>query len=106
MAFGIGTSQVAQVMASQCLLQNKPKKMRVNVNGVLPKGVSPKDVVLYIIAKLSANGGTGYFVEFAGNVFREMSMEGRMTVCNMSIEMGARGGMIAPDDTTFEYVRG
>ncbi|SMO40114.1 3-isopropylmalate dehydratase large subunit [Solitalea koreensis] len=105
-AFGIGTSQVAQVMASQCLLQNKPKKMRVNVNGVLAKGVSPKDVILYIIAKLSANGGTGYFVEFAGNVFREMSMEGRMTVCNMSIEMGARGGMIAPDETTFEYVRG
>ncbi|AFD09134.1 3-isopropylmalate dehydratase large subunit [Solitalea canadensis] len=105
-AFGIGTSQVAMVMASQCLLQAKPKKMRINVNGKLPKGTLPKDVVLYIIAKLSANGGTGYFVEFAGNVFREMSMEGRMTVCNMSIEMGARGGMIAPDDTTVEYVRG
>lgn len=105
-AFGIGTSQVAMVMASQCLLQAKPKRMRINVNGKLPKGTLPKDVVLYIIAKLSANGGTGYFVEFAGNVFREMSMEGRMTVCNMSIEMGARGGMIAPDDTTIEYVRG
>lgn len=105
-AFGIGTSQVAMVMASQCLLQAKPKRMRINVNGKLPKGTLPKDVVLYIIAKLSANGGTGYFIEFAGNVFREMSMEGRMTVCNMSIEMGARGGMIAPDDTTIEYVRG
>ncbi|MCO4293276.1 3-isopropylmalate dehydratase large subunit [Solitalea sp. MAHUQ-68] len=105
-AFGIGTSQVAMVMASQCLLQQKPKKMRINVNGQLKAGVLPKDVVLYIIAKLSANGGTGYFVEFAGNVFREMSMEGRMTVCNMSIEMGARGGMIAPDDITVEYVRG
>ncbi|UKJ08069.1 3-isopropylmalate dehydratase large subunit [Solitalea lacus] len=105
-AFGIGTSQVAMVMASQCLLQQKPKKMRINVNGKLAKGVLPKDVVLYIIAKLSANGGTGYFVEFAGNIFREMSMEGRMTVCNMSIEMGARGGMIAPDDITIDYVRG
>ncbi len=105
-AFGIGTSQVAQVFASQCLLLRKPKKMRVNVNGKLNKGVLPKDVILYIISKLGTNSGTGYFCEYAGNVFEEMSMEGRMTVCNMSIEMGARGGMIAPDETTFEYVNG
>ncbi|WP_299104335.1 3-isopropylmalate dehydratase large subunit [uncultured Tenacibaculum sp.] len=105
-AFGIGTSQVAQVFASQCLLIQKPKKLRVNVNGKLKKGVLPKDVILYIIAQLGTNSGTGYFCEYAGNVFEEMSMEGRMTVCNMSIEMGARGGMIAPDETTFEYVKG
>ncbi|HAO15270.1 MAG TPA: 3-isopropylmalate dehydratase large subunit [Tenacibaculum sp.] len=105
-AFGIGTSQVAQVFASQCLILEKPKSLRVNVNGKLKKGVLPKDVILYIIAKLGTNSGTGYFCEYAGNVFEEMSMEGRMTVCNMSIEMGARGGMIAPDETTFEYVRG
>ena len=104
-AFGIGTSQVAQVFASQCLLIQKPKKLRVNVNGKLKKGVLPKDVILYIIAKLGTNSGTGYFCEYAGNVFEEMSMEGRMTVCNMSIEMGARGGMIAPDETTFEYLK-
>lgn len=105
-AFGIGTSQVAQVFASQCLLLQKPKKLRVNVNGVLKIGVLPKDVILYIIAKLGTNSGTGYFCEYAGNVFEEMSMEGRMTVCNMSIEMGARGGMIAPDDTTYAYIKG
>ncbi len=105
-AFGIGTSQVAQVFASQCLLLEKPKSLRVNVNGKLAKGVLPKDVILYIISKLGTNSGTGYFCEYAGNVFEEMSMEGRMTVCNMSIEMGARGGMIAPDETTFEYVKG
>lgn len=105
-AFGIGTSQVAQVFASQCLLIQKPKSLRVNVNGKLKKGVLPKDVILYIISKLGTNSGTGYFCEYAGNVFEEMSMEGRMTVCNMSIEMGARGGMIAPDETTFEYVKG
>ena len=105
-AFGIGTSQVAQVFASQCLLLQKPKSLRVNVNGELAKGVLPKDVILYIIAKLGTNAGTGYFCEYAGNVFEEMSMEGRMTVCNMSIEMGARGGMIAPDQTTFDYVEG
>ena len=105
-AFGIGTSQVAQVFASQCLLLEKPKSLRVNVNGKLAKGVSPKDVILYIISKIGTNSGTGYFCEYAGNVFREMSMEGRMTVCNMSIEMGARGGMIAPDEVTFEYVKG
>lgn len=104
-AFGIGTSQVSQVFASQCLLVEKPKKLRVNVNGKLKKGVLPKDVILYIISKLGTNSGTGYFCEYAGNVFEEMSMEGRMTVCNMSIEMGARGGLIAPDETTFEYVK-
>ena len=105
-AFGIGTSQVAQVFASQCLLLTKPKSLRVTVNGKLKKGVLPKDVILYIISKLGTNSGTGYFCEYAGSVFEEMSMEGRMTVCNMSIEMGARGGMIAPDETTFEYVKG
>lgn len=105
-AFGIGTSQVAQVFASQCLLLNKPKSLRVNVNGKLAKNVSPKDVILYVISKIGTNSGTGYFCEYAGNVFREMSMEGRMTVCNMSIEMGARGGMIAPDETTFDYIKG
>lgn len=105
-AFGIGTSQVAQVFASQCLLLTKPKSLRVTVNGKLKNGVLPKDVILFIISKLGTNSGTGYFCEYAGNVFEEMSMEGRMTVCNMSIEMGARGGMIAPDETTFEYVKG
>jgi len=105
-AFGIGTSQVAQVFASQCLLMRKPKKLRVNVNGKLKKNVLPKDVILYIISKLGTNFGTGYFCEYAGNVFEEMSMEGRMTVCNMSIEMGARGGMIAPDEITFNYIKG
>ena len=105
-AFGIGTSQVAQVLASQCLLLNKPKKMRINVNGILNKNVTPKDVILYIISKLGTNGGTGFFVEYAGDVFEKMSMEGRMTVCNMSIEMGARGGIIAPDDVTYKYLEG
>ncbi|WP_292010027.1 3-isopropylmalate dehydratase large subunit [Chryseobacterium sp.] len=105
-AFGIGTSQVAQVFASQCLLLNKPKSMRITVNGKLNPNVQPKDVILYIISKIGTDAGTGYFCEYAGQVFEEMSMEGRMTVCNMSIEMGARGGMIAPDETTFEYVKG
>lgn len=105
-AFGIGTSQVAQVFASQCLLLNKPKSLRVTVNGKLKNGVLPKDVILYIISKIGTNSGTGYFCEYAGEVFENMSMEGRMTVCNMSIEMGARGGMIAPDQTTFDYVQG
>lgn len=105
-AFGIGTSQVAQVFASQCVLVAKPKSMRVTVSGVLHADVQPKDVILYIISKLGTDAGTGHFVEFAGSVFEEMSMEGRMTVCNMSIEMGARGGMIAPDQTTFDYVSG
>ncbi|WP_460217831.1 3-isopropylmalate dehydratase large subunit [Psychroserpens sp. MEBiC05023] len=104
-AFGIGTSQVAQVFASQCLLLTKPKSMRVTVNGKLKHGVLPKDVILYIISKLGTNSGTGYFCEYAGDVFETMSMEGRMTVCNMSIEMGARGGMIAPDETTYSYIR-
>ena len=105
-AFGIGTSEVEMVLATQCVLQPKPKRMRINVNGQLNANVSPKDVILYIISKLTAAGGTGYFVEYSGNVFREMSMQGRMTVCNMSIEMGARGGLIAPDLKTFEFVEG
>ena len=105
-AFGIGTSQVAQVFASQCLLLSKPKSLRVTVNGTLKQGVLPKDVILYIISKLGTNSGTGYFCEYAGEVFENMSMEGRMTVCNMSIEMGARGGMIAPDQTTYDYIKG
>ena len=105
-AFGIGTSEVEMVLSSQCIMQPKPKKMRINVNGELSKGVTPKDVVLYIISKLTAAGATGYFVEYAGSVFENMTMEGRMTVCNMSIEMGARGGMIAPDETTFNYIKG
>lgn len=105
-AFGIGTSQVGQVFASQSLLLNKPKSLRVHVNGKLPPHVLPKDVILYIISKIGTNAGTGYFCEYAGTVFEEMSMEGRMTICNMSIEMGARGGMIAPDQTTFDYVEG
>jgi len=105
-AFGIGTSQVAQVFASQCILAEKPKTMRISIHGKLQKGVLPKDVILYIIAKLGTNVGTGYFVEYAGDVFENMSMEGRMTVCNMSIEMGARGGLIAPDKTTYEYIEG
>ncbi|AXG68548.1 3-isopropylmalate dehydratase large subunit [Kordia sp. SMS9] len=105
-AFGIGTSQVAQVFASQSLLLTKPKKMRITVNGKLQKNVLPKDVILYIISQLGTDSGTEHFIEFAGEVFENMSMEGRMTVCNMSIEMGARGGMIAPDETTFEYIKG
>lgn len=105
-AFGIGTSQVAQVMASQCLLQTRPKTMRITVNDELPKGVLAKDIILYIIAQLTAAGGTGYFVEYAGSAIEALSMEARMTICNMSIEMGARGGMIAPDQTTFDYIEG
>ena len=105
-AFGIGTSEVEMVLATQCIMQPKPKTMRINVNGTLHKGITPKDVALYIISQLSTSGATGYFVEYAGDVFRNMSMEGRMTVCNMSIEMGARGGMIAPDERTFEYIKG
>jgi 3-isopropylmalate/(R)-2-methylmalate dehydratase large subunit len=105
-AFGIGTSEVEMVLATQCVLQPKPKRMRISVEGELVPGVSAKDIVLYIIAKISASGGTGYFIEFAGSTIRNLSMEGRMTVCNMSIESGARGGLIAPDETTFEYVRG
>jgi 3-isopropylmalate/(R)-2-methylmalate dehydratase large subunit len=105
-AFGIGTSEVEMVLSSQCIMQPKPKKMRINVNGTLGKGVTPKDVALYIISQITASGATGYFVEYAGEVFEKMSMEGRMTVCNLSIEMGARGGMIAPDETTFAYLKG
>lgn len=105
-AFGIGTSEVEMVLATQCIMQPKPKKMRINIEGQLSKGVTAKDIVLYIISKISASGGTGYFIEFAGSAIRGLSMEGRMTICNMSIECGARGGLIAPDDTTFEYVKG
>lgn len=105
-AFGIGTSEVEMVFASQCLLQTAPKLMRINIEGELNKGVVSKDIILYIIAKISASGATGYFVEYAGSAIRSLSMEARMTVCNMSIEMGARGGMIAPDETTFDYVKG
>lgn len=105
-AFGIGTSEVEMVLSSQCIMQPKPKKMRINVNGELGLGVTPKDVALFIISKLTTSGATGYFVEYAGDVFRNMTMEGRMTVCNLSIEMGARGGIIAPDEKTFDYIKG
>ncbi len=105
-AFGIGTSEVEMVLSTQCIMQPKAKSMRINVNGKLGKGVTSKDVALFIISQLTTSGATGYFVEYAGDVFRNMSMEGRMTVCNLSIEMGARGGMIAPDDKTFEYIKG
>jgi 3-isopropylmalate/(R)-2-methylmalate dehydratase large subunit len=105
-AFGIGTSEVEMVLSSQCIMQPKPKKMRININGKLGKGVTPKDVPLFILSQITASGATGYFIEFAGEVFESMSMEGRMTVCNLSIEMGARGGMIAPDETTFAYLKG
>src|SRR5690242_18316010 len=105
-AFGIGTSEVEMVFASQCLMQSKPKLMRINVDGKLNKGVVSKDIILYIISKISASGATGYAVEFAGSAIRALSMEARMTICNMSIEMGARCGLIAPDETTFNYIRG
>jgi 3-isopropylmalate/(R)-2-methylmalate dehydratase large subunit len=104
-AFGIGTSEVEQVLATQCVLQVKPRKMRINVEGELQHGVTAKDVILYIISRTGTSGGTGYFIEYAGSAIRSLSMEGRMTVCNMSIEMGARGGIIAPDETTFDYIR-
>lgn len=104
-AFGIGTSEVEMVFATQCVLQNRPKVMRINVEGNLNKGVVSKDIILYIISKISASGATGHFVEYAGSAIRALSMEARMTICNMSIEMGARGGMIAPDQTTFEYMK-
>ena len=105
-AFGIGTSEVEMVLSTQCIMQAKPKKMRINVEGKLQLGVTPKDVALYIISKLTTSGATGYFVEYAGEVFENMTMEGRMTVCNLSIEMGARGGMIAPDEKTYDYIKG
>lgn len=104
-AFGIGTSEVEMVFATQCIMQNRPKVMRINVDGKLNRGVVSKDIILYIISKISASGATGYFVEYAGSAIRALSMEARMTICNMSIEMGARGGMIAPDETTFEYMK-
>ncbi|MDE7393161.1 MAG: 3-isopropylmalate dehydratase large subunit [Muribaculaceae bacterium] len=104
-AFGIGTSEVEMVLASQCILQQRPKTMRINVEGQLGKGVTAKDIALYLIAQLGTAGATGYFVEYAGEAIRNLSMEGRMTLCNMSIEMGARGGLVAPDETTFEYIR-
>ena len=105
-AFGIGTSEVEMVMASQCILQQKPKSMRITINGTLGKGVTAKDVALYLMAKLTTSGATGYFVEYAGEVVKSLSMEGRLTLCNLSIEMGARGGFIAPDEVTFDYVKG
>jgi 3-isopropylmalate/(R)-2-methylmalate dehydratase large subunit len=105
-AFGIGTSEVEMVLATQCLLQTRPKLMRINVDGKLNKGVLSKDIILHVISLISASGATGYFVEYAGSAIRELSMEGRMTICNMSIEMGARGGLIAPDEVTFEYMKG
>ncbi|MDP4709648.1 MAG: 3-isopropylmalate dehydratase large subunit [Saprospiraceae bacterium] len=105
-AFGIGTSQVEQVLATQCLLQSKPLRMRINIEGTLSKGVLSKDIILYIISKLTTSGGNGYFVEYAGSAIRSLSMEARMTICNMSIEMGARGGLIAPDEVTFDYLKG
>ncbi len=105
-AFGIGTSEVEMVLASQCIMQPKPKKMRIWVNGELKKGVTAKDIALYIISKISTSGGTGHFIEYAGSAIKSLSMEGRMTLCNLSIESGARGGMIAPDETTFNYIKG
>jgi 3-isopropylmalate/(R)-2-methylmalate dehydratase large subunit len=105
-AFGIGTSEVEMVLASQCILQQKPKSMRITVNGTLASGVTAKDVALYIMSKMTTSGATGYFVEYAGDVVRNLSMEGRLTLCNLSIEMGARGGFIAPDETTFAYIKG
>lgn len=105
-AFGIGTSEVEMVLASQCILQQKPKSMRINIEGKLGKGVTAKDVALFLMSKLTTSGATGYFVEYAGEAVRALSMEGRLTLCNLSIEMGARGGFIAPDEVTFEYVKG
>ena len=105
-AFGIGTSEVEMVMASQCILQQKPKSMRITINGTLGKGVTAKDVALYLMAQLTTSGATGYFVEYSGDVVKNLTMEGRLTLCNLSIEMGARGGFIAPDQVTFDYVKG
>lgn len=105
-AFGIGTSEVEMVMASQCILQQKPKSMRISISGKLQKGVTAKDVALYLMSQLTTSGATGYFVEYSGDVVRDMSMEGRLTLCNLSIEMGARGGFVAPDETTFKYLKG
>ncbi len=105
-AFGIGTSEVEMVFASQCILQSKPKLMRITVNGTLGKGVVSKDIILHILSKITASGATGYAVEFAGTAITALSMEARMTICNMSIEMGGRCGLIAPDETTFNYIKG
>ena len=105
-AFGVGTSEVEMVFASQCILQTKPRTMRITVDGTLQPGVEAKDIILYIISQITSSGGTDHFIEFAGEAIRSLSMEGRMTLCNMSIECGARGGMVAPDDTTFDYLRG
>ena len=105
-AFGIGTSEVEMVLATQCIMQPKPNSMRIHIEGPVGRGVTPKDVALFIISKLTTSGATGYFVEYTGEVLEQMSMEGRMTVCNLSIEMGARGGMIAPDANTFHYIKG
>ena len=105
-AFGIGTSEVEMVLASQCILQQKPKSMRISIEGTLGKGVTAKDVALYLMQQMTTSGATGYFIEYSGSVIRDMSMEGRLTLCNLSIEMGARGGFIAPDEKTFEYVKG
>ena len=105
-AFGIGTSEVEMVLATQCIMQPKPKKMLIKVDGELKPGVTAKDIALYIISKISTSGGTGHFIEYAGSAIQSLSMEGRMTLCNMSIESGARGGMIAPDETTFSYIQG
>ncbi len=104
-AFGIGTSEVEMVMASQCILQQKPQSMRISINGILQKGVTAKDVALYLMSQLTTSGATGYFVEYSGDVVSHLSMEGRLTLCNLSIEMGARGGFIAPDETTFTYLK-
>ena len=105
-AFGIGTSEVEMVLASQCILQARPKTMRITIEGELGKGVTAKDMALYMMSKMTTSGATGYFVEYAGSAVRNLTMEGRLTLCNLSIEMGARGGMVAPDDTTFEYIKG
>ena len=105
-AFGIGTSEVEMVLASQCILQQKPKSMRITVDGKLGKGVTAKDIALYLMMKITTSGATGYFIEYAGEAVRNLSMEGRLTLCNLSIEMGARGGFIAPDQVTFDYLKG
>jgi len=104
-AFGIGTSEVEMVLATQCILQPRPRRMKISINGELKKGVTAKDVIMYVISQISSGGATGYFIEYAGEVIKRLSMEGRMTICNMSIEMGARGGLIAPDETTIRYLK-
>lgn len=105
-AFGIGTSEVEMVLASECILQTKPKTMRISVEGNLSRGVTAKDLALYMMSKITTSGATGYFIEYSGSTISSLSMEGRLTLCNLSIEMGARGGMIAPDETTFNYIKG